>query len=429
MVKKVIQYIGIFAIVFSLLLTVLLATMKIPREAIENNLIKSAEYFRNRNMVEKIQRNREYTYLHLWSEAVLLNIIYCVDTDNVLESAMLDRYYESRSANTNKDYISLIENYEEPNTQYLRYWHGSMAILRPCLVLLSIQQIFILNYIIINILFLILLIILLKKSKKLALIFVISMGAIAFPIVGISLLYSWCFYIMMITSIVAILIEKKGNNALYKLFFVTGIITCFLDFLTTEIITVFVPILFVIFIRKEENKTFNLKDSLIFVTKASIIWLLGYISMWGAKWLLASIVLKINAMDYVFDNLKLRINGVDSLMPPERMYLQVIPRNFFSLYPICNFKNIKKWASILAVLAIIFVISIDWKNIRKNKFALLMMLIAIIPYIRYLVLANHSYKHFFFTYREQIISIIAISMVYVDCFNKKLWLKKMGAKE
>ena len=90
-IKKIIQYVGIFIFVLTLLLILLLLTMKIPKSAIEGNLNKSTEYFKNKNMLEILQIRREYTYLHLWSEAVLLNIINCVDTDNVLESAMLDR--------------------------------------------------------------------------------------------------------------------------------------------------------------------------------------------------------------------------------------------------------------------------------------------------------------------------------------------------
>ena len=59
--KIIFQYLVIFVTVVTLLLTILLATMKIPKSAIEDN--------------------------------------------------------------------------KQANTQYLRYWHGSMAILRPCLML------------------------------------------------------------------------------------------------------------------------------------------------------------------------------------------------------------------------------------------------------------------------------------------------------
>lgn len=427
-IKRIIQYSGIFIMVLILLLGLLLTTMKIPKAAIEDNLKESAKDFEKRHMVHIIQKNREYTYLHLYSESALLNIIYCVDTNDVLKSAMLDRYYESTVPDMNKDFVKVVTNNEEPNTQYLRYWHGSMIILRPLLTVLSFQQIIILNYIIINILFIALFVLLLKKSKKLALLFVISMLIIAFPIVAISPFYSWTFYIMLIASIIAILIEKKGDSALYKLFFITGMVTCFFDFLTTEIITLFVPMLLVLFLRKEREEKFDFKKAFKFVFISSLLWGISYVAMFAAKWLLASIVLQTNAMEFVTDNLKLRINGADAGIPLKQMYLEVIPLNFYTLYPICNIKRTAKRIKLLIGFALICLLLIDWKNIKKKKFSLLMLLIAIIPYLRYIALVNHSLRHYFFTYREQIITIIAIGMILIDCFNYKLWFKEIRMK-
>ena len=427
--KIFLQYITVFFIVFILLLVSLLTTAKIPRTSIEKNLIKSTDYFRNRNMVEIIQIRREYTYLHLWSESVLLNIINCIDTDHVFESTMIDRYYMSKMENTNKEFIDVVEQNLEPNTQYLRYWHGSMIFIRPLLLILPIQEIFSLNYVIINIFFIVTFIILLKKNRKLGLIFVIGMFMVAFPVVGISLLYSWTFYIMMIMTIIAIFIEKKGNSGLYKLLFVSGMITCFLDFLTTELITLYVPVLIVLYIRKVENKEFKFKDGFKFVVIASITWAFGYASMWIAKWLLASIVLKENALKYVIDNIKLRINGTDNYLKIEELYKKVIPMNFYTLYPLCNIKGKKRQLKLLIRIIIVFVLLIDWKNLRKNKFSLLMLIIAIIPYARYLILANHSFKHYFFTFREQIITIIALGFFIIDSFNSRLWLKEIKIKK
>ena len=424
--KNIAKYCIIFIVVLLVLLTLLMITMKIPKEAIEENLAKSADFFKNRSVVDRLQAGREYTYLHLYSESVLLNIIYCVDTDDVLSSTMLDRFYESGITDYNKDFISLVENDYEPNTQYLRYWHGSMAIIRPLLVFFSIQEIFMINYILLNILFVILLIILLKKNKKLALIYVISMAMVAFPFVAISLLYSWTFYIMIITSIIAIFIEKKGEKGLYVLFFITGIVTCFLDFLTTEFITLYVPILFVLYLRKEENRSLGFKNNLKFLLKSTLIWLVGYFGMHFAKWGLASIVLNINALEYVTGNLSLRVNGTDSLISKSTMYSKVIPMNFLTLYPIANIKGTARQIRLVITLFVIFVALIDWKNIKNKKESLLMIIIAAWPYVRFLTLANHSYKHFFFTYRAQIITLIALGIFIIENFNYNFWCKKIN---
>ena len=102
--KNVLQIIVIFFSVLFLLLFLLLSTSKIPRQSIEKNLVKSTDYFKKHNMVHMIQIRRDYTYLHLCSESVLLNIVNCIDTDNVFEAIMLDRYYETAIQNTNKEF-------------------------------------------------------------------------------------------------------------------------------------------------------------------------------------------------------------------------------------------------------------------------------------------------------------------------------------
>ena len=46
-----------------------------------------------------------------------------------------------------------------------------------------------------------------------------------------------------------------------KVLLISGILTCFFDFLSTEIITVFVPVLLVLLIKKEENTIITKGDN------------------------------------------------------------------------------------------------------------------------------------------------------------------------
>ena len=125
---------------------------------------------------------------------------------------MWARYYETVKVDVNNDFIKVVEKDKEPNQQYIRYWHGSMVILRPLLVFFNFEQILLINKITMWILAIILLVILFKNSKPLAVAYIISMVMIAFPIVPMCLEYTWTFYIMLIASILAILIEKKGDK-------------------------------------------------------------------------------------------------------------------------------------------------------------------------------------------------------------------------
>ena len=423
--KKILKYIVIYITTLSILFSLLSLSSKIPKSSIQKNIEESVTFFKENAGIDEKLKRREYTTIHYYADSVLLNIIYCIDSHNPIESTMWAKYYKEVNADINNDFINVVEEDKEPNEQYLRYWHGSMLILRPLFTILNIEQIYLLNKIVMYGLAIVLFILIFRKSKKVAIIFLISMIMVAFPIVPYCLEYSWTFYIMLITSIITILIESKGNKNLYKLFFISGILTCFFDFLTTEIMTVLVPVLLVLMIRKEDNRVTNFKEGFIFVVASCTLWGISYIAMWLTKWILASIILNINALEYVKENAILRINGLQGLDSKKEMYIGALYKNWHNLYPINIIKSQKNLVKYIVVFFVILIVSIDWKNIKKEWFAGLLVLIAMAPYLRYLVLANHSYRHAFFTFREQIISCIAIIGAILEILNYKILFKEI----
>lgn len=422
--KKILEYLLVFIMTLIILFFGLALTAKIPKTKIEENLKKSASYLEKNSGFKRVQPGREYTYLHLYADSVILNIINCIDTNKPIESIMWANYYEIIKMDINNDFIEVVQENKEPNQQYIRYWHGSMLILRPLLVFLSLEQIYKVNYISITVLALILLIIIWKRSKKLAIAYLLSMIMIAFPIVGMCLEYVWTFYIMLISSIIAINIKKEKN--LYKLFLVTGMITCFLDFLTTEIITLFVPLILILGIKKEKNEIINFKDAVKLFFKSCVLWFIGYAGMWISKWILASLILNINAINYVKDQALLRMNGLQGLNSAKEMYIGAITNNWHTLYPINIVKKTSELWWMLGGLVTFFILIIDWKKIKNNKESLIMLIIAVMPYLRYLVLANHSYRHSFFTFRSQMISIMALTYFILDNCRLKDKITKLA---
>lgn len=194
------------------------------------------------------------------------------------------------------------------------------------------------------------------------------------------------------------------------------------------LITILVPLLLILFIRKEENRLNGFNKTLIFIIKSCSLWFIAYVSMWIAKWTLASIILNINALEYVKDDAMLRINGLQGLKTKKELYFGAIYNNWHNLYPI----NIVKRKSYLIAIFIVSILVItalfDWKNIKKKWLCGILLAFAITPYIRYLILANHSYRHAFFTFRTQIITIMALGMIIIDGFNYKLWFKNVELK-
>ena len=434
--KKILKYILIFIATVLILFSALVGTSKIPHSAIEENIKESVEFYKRRAGIYRVKNKKLYSYIHYYADTRLLNIIYHIDSEDAVKSTLWANYYETIPMDINNDFIDAVEESKEANTQYLRYWHGSMLILRPLFIVFNIEQIYLINEIALSILALVLLIMLFKKSKKVAIVFLLALILVSSWYVAYCIEYSTTFYVMLIASMIAIKIDSKNkdladkaNSKLFNLFLITGIITCFVDFLTTEMLTLFVPLILVLAIRKEEKREDTLKNTFKFVIKSCILWFVGYAGMWLAKWTLSSLILNINALDYVKDNAMLRINGLQGLSNHKELYGNVIGKNIDTI-PLMNIINIKiyMWEvkAMIAIVLIAVLMFIDWKNLKKKKFSLIMIFIGIMPYLRYLILANHSYRHAMFTFRDQIITIMAILLILLDCFNYELLFKKIS---
>ena len=429
-IKIILNYLIVFIITLSILFVLLAVSSMIPRNSIEEKLHESISFYNKNDGIHRIKNKRIYSYIHYFSDTRKLNIIYCLDSNNPIESMLWSKYYQEIKKDVNIDFINVVEKSKEPNTQYLRYWNGCMLVLRPLLTIFNMEQIYLTNKILLSILALILFIRLFIKSKKLAIIFILALILVSSWYVPFCIEYSVTFYIMIITSLIAIKMDEKNNeNSILKLFFITGIVTIFFDFLTTELLTIFVPLIIILVLRKEKNRLDSTKSTLIFCIKAASLWFFGYCGMWIAKWILASAILRINAFEYVKDSIQLRINGLQGISSYQYLYGHVIGRNFYAI-PLLYFinTNFYKWYIKMAIIIIItfLLLFINWKKIKENKYLWILSLISITPYIRYLILANHSYRHAMFTFRDQIITIMVVLYIIVECLNYDFLFKKVS---
>ena len=79
--EKILEYLLVFIMTLIILFFGLALTAKIPKTKIEENLKKSASYLEKNSGFKRVQPGREYTYLHLYADSVILNIINCIDTN------------------------------------------------------------------------------------------------------------------------------------------------------------------------------------------------------------------------------------------------------------------------------------------------------------------------------------------------------------
>lgn len=420
LMKSILKYIAVFLAVVMFCTVALSSVAMIPRNLIQKNLEKSAEYLtaHDTHFRRYLVPGVASSMVDEVADANLLNIAYFLDPTHPLQSAMRCDCYYIRG-HENDMFRDAVMGDILPNEQYFRYWHGSLIFIRPLLMLLNIQQIYWFHSVVLAVLMVCLLVLLFRHDfQKESLALILSMIAISLWTVPMCLEFTWMFLLMFIVSIVAVLLALKEEYSCFGLlFFITGMITIFLDFFTTETLTVLIPLLLTLRIRKRQGKTKSGK----FILKCCVLWGIGYVTMWAAKWGLASLVLKTNVISSIHSNVDEHLASAGYSTQLSYL-LSILQKNLFCLFPV----SIGFLGAIMIFLAIFFFIFLP---ICQNRIVLKKEILwsavgyytalGVIPYIRFVAIPHHSWYHYFFTYRAQAASVMAFCFIVLELLEYK----------
>lgn len=297
---------------------------------------------------------------------------------------------------------------------YPRYWHGYLTVLRPMLALFNYLQI---RYISMF-LFMILIAGVFTKMKErlgwgIAISFILGLCMTYIIIIPWSLQFSPVYYIMLIYTLLVLLrysSEKANKNFWLLSFMVIGVITNFIDFLTAPLLTLGIPLSIITLFDLQCKKR---KDVIVNQFFYMVFWGIGYAFSWITKWLLASLVLQKNVLSDAYEQAKFRTTG------GEETILDSIVRNLEVLKMPYFHDTFSKWyGATLGILALLIIVAIVIFFHKKDmKFAYPLILPAILPYAWMCVFKEHSYIHFAFVYRIQMITIFCLMCIYVGCID------------
>ena len=435
MIKKISSYILIFLFTLEVLLGLLVLAAMIPRDSIRDNVKESAEYYCDRGLFTRKLEGVNASAVDHYADSILVAIAYQYDEENPLESVMWSSYYNDPSKNENTNLLTAVAEGKEANQQYLRYWHGSNTIVKPLLTCFTVKEIYILNAVAIGLLAIALIMLLVvKKAYTPAAAFALGLIATSVWFVPTTFEYTWNYMLMLIISIIGVAMSFKGKwYGVGYLFLLSGMLTNYFDFLSTETITLTVPLLLMLWIRdknsldndtkisKNENITPRdyKKEILMFAGKNTLLWGIGYVGMWISKWVVAAIVLGENTLPYVTVHISQRLDGDVGLNKFEYIYAS-LARNIKCLLPF----EYGAGGVLLGVGLIVFAFYLGYVHYGKKvdkKYITVYGLSALIPYIRFVVLHNHAYLHYFFTYRAQMATIIAVVFI-LELLTDRRWL-------
>lgn len=298
---------------------------------------------------------------------------------------------------------------------YPRYWHGYLAFLKPLMIFLSYSQIRYLYMILYIVLFTAIVIMLSRRiDVRASYTWTISLVMVYFIILPFSLQYSSVFFLMFVAMLWLDKIYQGYDWKRMGIFFlVIGMITSYVDFLTAPLITLGMPLAYLILLQQKEYGEHSYKKNMCSVFVNSLLWGIGYLGNWAAKWVLGSIVLRRNIIADGLSQGISRVGGVED----QTSKLGAIAYNLFAIIPPEIEGKDLKWFVLWGTIALIVLGAVFWKRHAQSsviKSQIPLLIVAVYPYIWYVIMSNHSQIHYIFTYRMQMITVWAGLMLYIQ---------------
>lgn len=339
--------------------------------------------------------------------------------DNFTDKVMLERVLP-KNVNDNALEQAMFMN------GYSRYWHGYQVILRPLLLPFNYFEIRYINIFIMFALLIKAMNVIKKNVNSIASwLFFAAVMCAKFIIVPVSLQFTNMMMLMLLAILAAdkLLCNRNDLNfnnkslsteRLFIFSFVLGSITVFLDLLTTPILPIgIVMLLLVIHYYQKYNYLIPNKT----LINSFIFWSAGYVGTWAAKWILATVICSQNIILQAFNQVIFRVAGDGAKYEVHR--LSMLGNNIKML--VQPFGHTPKIIIFSLLFIVCCILLYKFRKAVINKiFIKKVIWISLIPYLWYLMAANHSQIHAWFTYRSQIITVFGLgyAMYYVTDWQK-----------
>ena len=405
LVVRVLLYIlGAILVGFGLLVSVYM----LPTTRIRQNIAISSEQISEEDTYYQWAKGYKNAQSDTYTDASLyLNAMY--PGENTISEAIVNALNVPRLiyGDDNNEASAVLFANDQPGElqeiQYGRYWHGSLVLLKPLLMLFDLGDMRIFEMMIQLTLMVMIIIGLVQKGKTNVVWAFLVMVILLNPI---TMVMGFCFsveYVLMLIMANIVLYFHKQllvNRRYYFFFLINGILFDYFNELSFPMIGLGIPLVMYLILSQENVKTM-VKREILF----SIAWGVGYVSMWVGKWILAWIFTGYNyvaeavrqAQRYTSENATWEVNNpsvLDRLMKNINVYMKW-PYFFLGL--------------ITLAFVVFYLLKVKNKNWRKMVYYMLPYLLPIImPFIIFIAIGNgYSYVHYWFTHRLLAISVFA----------------------
>lgn len=293
------------------------------------------------------------------------------------------------------------ENSPSGGLSYSRYWHGYTLPLRLLLCVMNVANIQMMLYFA-QLALLVFVVHLMIRRGIVGLVpgFFLSYFFLMPFSSSICLQYIPVTMLMLIACAAVLLWDKEiadciGMPAFFALI---GILTNYFDLLTFPLVSLGFPLCLLLALRLKTQDGFLRLFGLI--ASCGVSWAAGYAGMWVFKWLLVDMISEYRTIHGLMTQMFLRTSSEEEISR-----LGVALRNFDVIL------SKSSYLLLTAVTGLVTLIpSAKALAARKSRFdarALLLLIPAVVPVVWYFVMANHSFDHTYYTYRNATMSVMA----------------------
>ena len=342
---------------------------------------------------------------------MLLEAEYATEDTAFIASIKSPRALQPESNFVYETYINYNENngFTFYEYDYFRYWHGYLIILKPLLYLFSLGTV---KYLTVLLQFILLFsfVYYVMRSGYSFWYSVPMLAAYMFmnPItLGLSFQYNTVFSLTVL-SLVILFADHTKKKIVREFpaafFFIIGMVTSYFDLMTYPVLTFGIPALYFFLLYLENDKKYHIRYVTLLVS-----WVAGYGGMWMGKWMISAALLGKDAFNDIKSSISVRsgFDASETFSGDYVSYFEVLRRNL-SVQAVYGLL-------ILLVAAVVLLYGIVRRNCRMDKsdrsFLIICLITGCLPFVWYFLLPNHSWIHYWFTYRTLAVSVCSIMMI------------------
>ena len=411
-------YKGIILFLLTVLIGVLLlaVSLLLPKGVIHNSVYFSVDTFADEMDLPRTVTGYPMTMLDNNTDAWMLLIAdYHAPEESLADRVFLGQYAvydENKTGLVGMDSINSLQTEQILRVgEYPRYWHGWLLPLRLALCVFNYSGIRIMNVIILTVLFSLTVLAIDRTGHRETFVPFLVSVVILMPItLPLCMAYMISTCIALTASILLLLYHDRIDAAIgmKPFFMLVGAVTAYSEFLQFPLITLGFPLVFLLAVNAgQQTPKNNIRDTVLCV----FAWGCGYFGMWAAKWVLASLFTNRSVINNALSQIAFRFSSTGNGQASVKISrIDAVAKNLTVL-------NKRPVVLLLVSCAVFYLIRLfcsrrDGDGKAGKRVAawqiVPFLFVSVLPFVWILLLANHSYVHFHFTYRVFSVSVFAL---------------------